>query len=94
MDVHTRVLPALAKPFRKRDVGKCGGLNRYDPHRLMCLNAWPVESDTIRRCGLVGGSVSLWRQSFDVIYTQATPSDNLLLLPSDQAVEFQLTPAP
>ena len=64
MDVHTRVLPALAKPFRKRDVGKCGGLNRYDPHRLMCLNAWPVGSDTIRRCGLVGGSVSLWRQSF------------------------------
>jgi hypothetical protein len=25
-------------------------------------------SGTIRRCGLVGGSVSLWRQGLEVIY--------------------------
>ena len=33
----------------------CGGLNRYGPHRLMYLNAWP----TISRCGLVGVGVIL-----------------------------------
>ena len=37
------------------------GLNRYGPHRLVCLNVWPLESGTIRRCGLVKGSMSLWR---------------------------------
>ena len=36
-----------------------GGLNKFVPHRFMCLNAWPTGSGTIRRCGLVGGSVSL-----------------------------------
>jgi hypothetical protein len=25
----------------------------------MCLKAWPAESGTIRRCGLVGGGVAL-----------------------------------
>ena len=25
-----------------------GGLNRFGPHRLMCLNAWPIGSGTIR----------------------------------------------
>jgi hypothetical protein len=34
-----------------------GGLNRFDSHRLKCLNAWPMRSGIIRRCGLVGGSV-------------------------------------
>jgi len=27
----------------------CGGLKRFGPHRLMCLNAWPIGSGTIRR---------------------------------------------
>jgi hypothetical protein len=36
-----------------------GSLNRYDPRRLMCLNAWPLESSTIRRRGLVGVGVAL-----------------------------------
>ena len=31
---------------------ECGGLNRYGPHRLMCLNAWSIEHGSIRRCGL------------------------------------------
>ena len=26
------------------DLEKCGGLNRYDSHRLTCLNAWPMGS--------------------------------------------------
>ena len=37
----------------------CDALNRYGSHRLLCLNAWPIGSGTIRRCGLVRGSVSL-----------------------------------
>ena len=44
----------------------CGALNWICPQRLLCLNTWPIASDTIRRyglfgvSGLVGGSVSLW----------------------------------
>ena len=41
-------------------------LNRNDRHRLMSLNAWPIGSDTIRRCDLVGGSVSLLGVDFEV----------------------------
>jgi hypothetical protein len=29
------------------------GLNRYGPYRLMCLNAYPIGTNTFRRCGLV-----------------------------------------
>jgi hypothetical protein len=25
----------------------------------MCLNAWPIEDDTVRRCGLIGIGVAL-----------------------------------
>lgn len=32
----------------------CDGLNRLGLCRLLCLSTWPIESDTIRRCGLVG----------------------------------------
>jgi len=35
----------------------CGYWKRNGPQRLMCLNAWPIDSVTIRRCGLLGGSV-------------------------------------
>ena len=62
----------------------------------MCLNAWPTGSGTIRRCGLVGGSVTV-EEGFEVIYTQAMPSviDSLLMLPVDQDVEISaLSPAP
>jgi hypothetical protein len=38
---------------------RCGGLKRNGSHRLMCVNAWLIGSSTIRRCGLVGGSLSL-----------------------------------
>ena len=38
------------------------------PHRLTCVNAWPIGSGTISgaccsRCGLDRESVSLWRQA-------------------------------
>jgi hypothetical protein len=38
---------------------ECGGLNRFDLHRLMCLNAWPMGSGTIRRYGPGGVGVAL-----------------------------------
>ena len=39
-------------------------LYKYDsPHRLICLNAWPIESGTIRRCALVERNVSLLGQA-------------------------------
>lgn len=47
---------------RSDDIRYCGGLNRK-PYRLVCLNAWPIESDTIRKCGLVGGSMLLCWQA-------------------------------
>jgi hypothetical protein len=73
-----------------------GGLNRNGPHRLMCLNAWPIGSGIIRMCGLVGVGVALCvtvEAGFRVSYVQAMPS--LLLLPMDQDVERSaLSPAP
>ena len=38
----------------------CGGLIRYSPYRLLYLNAELIESGTIMRCGLAGGSALLW----------------------------------
>ena len=37
----------------------CGGLSKNDPHRLMCLNIWPIGNSTIRKCGLVRVGVAL-----------------------------------
>ena len=28
------------------------------PHGVMCLNVWPLESGTIRSCGLLGEGVT------------------------------------
>jgi len=60
----------------------CGGMNSYGLHRLICLKAWPMGSDSIRRhglfgvgwCGLIGGSVSLWGMGFESSYAQPPPS--------------------
>jgi hypothetical protein len=38
---------------------ECGDLNRFEPHRLMCLNAQPMARGTIRRYDLVGVDVTL-----------------------------------
>lgn len=32
----------------------CDGLYRNGPHRLVCLNSWPIGSGPVRRCGHVG----------------------------------------
>jgi hypothetical protein len=29
------------KKKKEKEIVWCGGLNRNDPHRLICLNAWP-----------------------------------------------------
>lgn len=34
-----------------------GDLNRCGHYRLLCLNAWPIRSNTIRTCDLIRGSV-------------------------------------
>ena len=39
--------------------GFCGALNRFGLQRLMCLSAWPIGNDTIRRYDLVGVGVPL-----------------------------------
>jgi hypothetical protein len=66
----------------------CGGLNRYGPDRLMCLNAWPIVSGTVRRCGLFGGSVSLWGQNFRSPMLTLGLMGQLFLLPEDPDVEL------
>jgi hypothetical protein len=43
-----------------RDLEHCGGLNRFDSQRFMCLNPWPIGNVTFRKCGFLKGSVSLW----------------------------------
>ena len=41
-------------------VQPCGNLSTNGPHRLMCLNAWPMRrGTTMRRCGLVEVGVVL-----------------------------------
>ena len=71
-----------------------GGLNRYGLYRLACLNAWPIGSGTIRRCGLIGQVWDCWRKcvtmgaGFQVSYAQAMPSVAYsLLLPVDQSTQ-------
>jgi hypothetical protein len=67
------------------------GLNRFGPHRLMCLNVWPTGSDIVRSCGLVRGNVSLWGWALRVSSTQALPSAEETVsswLPSNQDVEL------
>lgn len=43
----------------------CGGLNRYDPHRLMYLNALPIKSVNIRRHDLVGEGMPLLKEVYN-----------------------------
>ena len=42
-------------------IGKCGCLNRNGPHGLMCLTAWFIVEDAIRRCDL-GVDVTLLKE--------------------------------
>lgn len=51
----------------------------------MCLNAWLIGNDTIMKCGLLRGSVSLGSEVSDA---QPSVVCSLLLLPADRDVEL------
>ena len=57
----------------------CGRMNVSGSCGLLNLNAWSPESGTIRRCDLVGESVSL-RVGFGVSNVQPKPHVSLFLL--------------
>ena len=48
---------------------QCSCLNRHGPHRLICLNVWPIRNGTTKRGNLVGvggllcENELLWRQA-------------------------------
>jgi hypothetical protein len=42
-----------------KQLSVCGGMNRFGLHRLMCLNAWPTGSGSVRKYGLVRVGVTL-----------------------------------
>jgi hypothetical protein len=79
------------------DFGSCSGLKRNAPHRLMCLNAWPIRNGTIRKCGLVGVGVA-WLEEVWHCVKQPLRSQNLkpvpFLLPVHSDVELWAPPAP
>ena len=58
----------------------CGGLNKNGPHRLIYLNACSLIGETvlgrIRRCGLIGGVLSL-RVCLEVLKAHIRPSLSL-----------------
>lgn len=49
----------LKHNFKTHTVKYCGHLNGNGPHRLMCVNGWPMGSGIIRRWDLVGVGVAL-----------------------------------
>jgi hypothetical protein len=71
----------------------CGGLNKYGPHRLMCLNAWLIWSGTIRTCDLVGVGVALLEKVCHC-GSRALRSPMLKLCPVWNTVSFWLPADP
>jgi len=51
------------KRDEEKDVWTLCGLNGCGPHRLKRLNAWPIGSGTVRRCGLTGAGVTLLKEA-------------------------------
>lgn len=62
-------------------IDTCGGLNRHGLHRLTCLNALFIGSDTIRGCGLVEAGKTLLEEVCLILF----------LLPTDLNVELSAT---
>ena len=61
----------------------------------MCLNAWPIGNDTIRRCIFVGPGMALleevchcWGGLLGLCSRYTHCGTQSLLLPTDQEVEF------
>ena len=51
--------------YFQESVIEFGSLNRFDLHRLMCLNAWPIESSTNSRYSLVRVGMFLLEDVYD-----------------------------
>ena len=62
---------------------ECSGLNENGPHRL-------IGTGNIRRCGFVGGSVSLG-VGFVISEAQSRSSDSLFLFSADLDIELSAT---
>ena len=71
-----------------------GGLNGNGSNSLMCLNAWPTGSSTIRRCSLLEKSMSLGEGDLVWRSPMLSVAHSLLLLPWDQDAELSASPAP
>ena len=41
---------------------QCSGLNRFGPHRLVCLSGWPIGNGTTKRYDLVRVDVALLKE--------------------------------
>jgi hypothetical protein len=72
----------------------CPGLNGFGPHRLVCLNMLGPGSGSIRTCGLVGESVSLWGWVLRTSSLLAAWKPVFSWLSSEQDVELSAPPAP
>lgn len=53
VEINSLCIMLCLQGYGSQGVG-CGGLKGSDSHRLMFLNTKPLESGTIRKCGLVG----------------------------------------
>jgi hypothetical protein len=58
-------------------------LTRNGPHRLMCLNAWPIGSSTLGGLALLKEVWPCWKKyailgvGFEVLEAQVRPSDSV-----------------
>jgi hypothetical protein len=67
------------KTTKTRTESLCGGLNRFDPHRFIYLNSWPIENGTITRYDLIEGGIALLEEVchcvgelFSLLYSGST----------------------
>lgn len=66
----------------------CGGLNKIGPSGVMCLDGWPIGSGTIRWCGFIEESVSLWSWALKLYMLKLGLVWQSPLLPANQDVEL------
>ena len=82
-------------------IQECGGLNRFGPHRFMCLNSWPTESRTTWGYGLIEEVWLCWRKYALWGWALRSPMQKLCpvcnpisaWLSSDKDVELSIPPA-
>jgi hypothetical protein len=57
-------LNCIISPFSELKTN-CDCLNRKSPHRILCLNAWPIGNSTIRKSGILEGGMALLEEVFN-----------------------------